>query len=432
MRTLSLLLLWLCCLAGLAENYPYRSDILWVTTPDHADWTYRTGEKATVRVALYRYGILQDNLTLDYELGGDMMPADQKGSVRLKKGEAEIKVGTMTRPGFRDCRLAVSIDGQTYRHHIKLGFSPEQLKPYTQRPADFGEFWSQAREEAAQCPMEVTSTFMPEYSSATMDCYLVRLQCYRPGQYIYGYLTKPKAPGRYPVVFTPPGAGIKPVHPVRAQSFADQGLIRFEIEIHGIRPDLDAATYREISAAFGTQGNSYLVNGLDNRDNYYLKKVYMACIRSLDYLTSLPEWDGRNVIAQGASQGGALALVTTGLDRRVTACVANHPALTDMAGYKDGRAGGYPHLYTKFEGMDTPEKTRTLAYYDVVNFARDIRVPVFLTWGFNDDVCPPTTSYIVYNLLDCPKECLITPVNEHWVSEPTRKAQLEWIGRHLR
>ncbi len=52
----------------------------------------------------------------------------------------------------------------------------------------------------------------------------------------------------------------------------------------------------------------------------------------------------KNVIAQGGSQGGALALIAAGLDERVTACVANHPALSDMAGYKAGRAGGYPHF----------------------------------------------------------------------------------------
>ena len=31
-----------------------------------------------------------------------------------------------------------------------------------------------------------------------------------------------------------------------------------------------------------------------------------------------------------------------------------------------------------------------------------------MTWGYNDDTCPPTTSYIVYNVLNCPKEALIT------------------------
>ncbi len=88
-----------------------------------------------------------------------------------------------------------------------------------------------------------------------------------------------------------------------------------------------------------------------------MKRVYLACVRSIDLLTSLPEWDGKNVVVQGGSQGGALALVTAGLDQRVTACVANHPALSDMAGYKAGRAGGYPHFFRNTVDMDTPEKS---------------------------------------------------------------------------
>lgn len=123
--------------------------------------------------------------------------------------------------------------------------------------------------------------------------------------------------------------------------------------------------------------------------------------------------------------------MTAGLDDRVTACAANHPALSDMAGYKAGRAGGYPHLFTRFSGMDTPQKMKTLQYYDVVNFARQIKVPVFMTWGYNDNVCPPTTSYIIYNILSCEKEALITPVNEHWISLTTRHRILDWIRGQL-
>ena len=72
-------------LTAAAENYPYRSDVLWVTVPNHADWLYRTGEKATVEVQFYKYGIPQDGVTVNYELGNDMMPSDTKGSVILKK-----------------------------------------------------------------------------------------------------------------------------------------------------------------------------------------------------------------------------------------------------------------------------------------------------------------------------------------------------------
>lgn len=415
-----------------AQNYPYQNDLLWVTAPNNKDWLYQLNEEANITVSAYRYGILVDDMEVSYTVGPELMPDDREGVVKLKNGSAVIPLGTMSEPGFRDCKLSMTIDGKVYRHHIKVGFAPEKLTPYTQYPDDFSSFWETAKAEASKCPEKITKTFVPEYSSETVDCYLVKIQAYKKDQYVYGYLTVPKREGKFPVVFSPPGAGIKPMNPMKDIFYAENGYIRFDMEIHGIRPDLDEETYREISRAFGNGNNSYLVNGLDDRDSYYMKKVYLSCVRVLDYLTSLPEWDGKNLIAQGGSQGGALALVATALDPRITACAANHPALSDMAGYKAGRAGGYPHLFTKFEGMDKPEKIRTLAYYDVVNFARHINVPVFMTWGFNDNVCPATTSYIVYNILNTQKQALITPVNEHWISLDTRYSILEWIGKNLR
>ena len=409
-------------LSAAAENYPYRSDVLWVTVPDHADWLYKTGEKAKIEVQFYKYGVPQDGVEVLYELGGDMMPSDTKGTVKLKNGKAVISMGTMKEPGFRDCRLTAKLGGKTYSHHIKVGFSPEKLQPYTQLPSDFNEFWNKTKAEAAQFPLTYTKEYVEKYSTDKIDCYLIRLQ-----------LNKQKAEGKYPVVLCPPGAGIKTIKgPMRHKYYAEEGCIRFEIEIHGLNPELDEDTFGEISRAFSSRENGYLVNGLDSRENYYMKRVYLACVRSIDLLTSLPEWDGKNVIVQGGSQGGALALITAGLDKRVTACVANHPALSDMAGYKAGRAGGYPHLFKNTVDMDTPAKMKTLAYYDVVNFAKQITVPVYMTWGFNDNTCPPTTSYIVYNVLNCPKEALITPVNEHWTSEDTEYGHLLWIKKHLK
>lgn len=430
-----LALVWLVAAVSLrAENYPYRSDVLWVTVPNHADWLYRTGEKAEVEVQFYRYGIPQDGLTVNYTLGDDMMPVDRKGSVTLKKGRAVVPFGTMHEPGFRDCVLTAELDGKTYTHHIKLGFSPEKLQPFTQLPADFREFWEQNKAEAAKFPLSYTKEKAEEYCTDKVDCYLLKLQLNRRGQCVYAYLFYPKGaqPGSCPVVLCPPGAGIKTIkEPLRHKYYAEQGFIRMEMEIHGLHPKMTEEQFRDISNAFNGRENGYLMNGLDNRDHYYMKRVYLACVRAIDLLTSLPEWDGKNVIVQGNSQGGALALVTAGLDSRVTACVAAHPALSDMARYTIGKAGGYPHLFRQ-PGMDTPDKLNTLAYYDVVNFARFIQAPVYMTWGFNDNTCPPTTSYIVYNVLTAPKEVLLTPVNEHWTSETTERERVDWIRRHLK
>ncbi len=99
-------------LAAQAENYPYRSDYLWLTIPDHADWLYKVGEKAKVEVTFCLYGIPQD-VEVSYEIGPDMMPATSTGKVKLKNGRAVIDMGTMKKPGFLDLRLTIEGDQTT-------------------------------------------------------------------------------------------------------------------------------------------------------------------------------------------------------------------------------------------------------------------------------------------------------------------------------
>ena len=79
MKKVILCILFICsCLQITAENYPYRSDYLWLTVPDHADWLYKTGEKAKVEVTFCKYGIPQD-VEVSYEIGQDMLPATASG-----------------------------------------------------------------------------------------------------------------------------------------------------------------------------------------------------------------------------------------------------------------------------------------------------------------------------------------------------------------
>ena len=90
---------------GMAENYPYRSDYLWVTVPDHPNWIYKTGEKAIVEVQFYKYGIPRDG-TVSYTIGNDMLPDDDKGTVMLENGRANNKIGKNRNPGLLDVRIS--------------------------------------------------------------------------------------------------------------------------------------------------------------------------------------------------------------------------------------------------------------------------------------------------------------------------------------
>lgn len=417
-----------------AENYPYKSDYLWLTVPDHADWLYQTGENAKVEVSFCKYGIPREG-ELKYSIGNDMLQSDKHGSVKLKNGRAVINMGTKKTPGFRDMKLSVSLDGKTYEHHIKVGFSVDKIKPYTQEPQDFRSFWQKNVEELKQVPMSYTKELYKDYCTDKIDCYLVKLQIDKMGHSMYGFLFYPKnaQPGKHPVVLCPPGAGIKTIKdPMRNKYYAENGFVRFEVEIHGLDPRISSETFGEISRAFNDRNGGYLANGLENKDIYYMKHVYVGLVRCIDFLTSLPEWDGKNVAVQGGSQGGALAIIAAGLDSRVTQCVANHPALSDMAGYAaKGGTGGYPHFFRQPQILSNKDCLNTLAYFDVVNFARYVKAPTYLTWGYNDVTCPPTTSYAVWNTLKCTKESLLTPINEHWTTTETNRGQMEWIKAHL-
>lgn len=432
-RMMMIALMAVVTLMAGAENYPYRSDYLWVTVPDHADWLYKTGEKANIEIQFYKYGIPR-NGEVTYTVGNDLLETDTKGTVTLKNGRAKINIGTKKTPGFRDVVLTMKLDGQSYTHHVKVGFSPEKIQPFTQEPKDFNTFWQGNLDELAKIPLSYTKEIAKEYCTDKVDCYLVKIPVSRRKQCVYGYLFYPKnaQPGKHPVVLCPPGAGIKTIkEPLRHKYYAENGFIRLEIEIHGLDPRLPKETFDDISRAFNSDPTGYLENGIDNRDRYYMKHVYLALVRCIDLLTSLPEWDGRNVAVQGGSQGGALALVAAGLDKRVNLCVVNHPALSDMAGYTEkGRTGGYPH-FNRMTGLYTPDNISTMAYYDVVNFARKVKATTYMTWGYNDNTCPPTTSYAVWNTLNCEKESLITPINEHWTSDATEYGQMVWIKKHL-
>lgn len=430
MKEFTLKLAYLLLLLSLitSENYPYRSDYLWITVPDHRDWLYKVGEEAKIEVGFYLYGIPQD-IEISYEIGPDMLPSTSSGKVNLENGKAIISIGTMTRPGFLDLRLTAKIGSKSYPHHVKVGFSPELLNPYTQDPLDFDEFWKETLENARKTKLTYNIEKVDKYTTDEFDTFLLKLRTDNK-HYIYGYLTKPKdasSEKKYPVVLCPPGAGIKTIkEPMRNTYYAKNGFIRLEMEIHGLHPEITADQFSEISSAFG----DYIQNGLDDKENAYLRHVYVACVRAMDYLTSLPEWDGKNAFVQGGSQGGALSIITAGLDKRITACVVNHPALSDMAGYLDGRAGGYPH-FNKMNKMLTPQKVEAMAYYDVVNFAMRVECPVYMTWGYNDNTCPPTTSYIVWNLITSPKKSLITPINEHWTTEEINYGQMEWLKTQI-
>jgi cephalosporin-C deacetylase len=175
----------------------------------------------------------------------------------------------------------------------------------------------------------------------------------------------------------------------------------------------------------------YQVQNMDSRDRYYYRRVYLGCVRAVDYLASLENWDGKSIGVIGSSQGGALSIVTAALDSRVTALAAIHPALSDVTGSLYARAGGWPDIF-KDPSYRTPANLETEAYYDVVNFARRVKAPGLYSWGYNDETCPPTSMSAVYNTIQAPKSLLLALETGHGnIPEQTERVSA-WVAEYLK
>ncbi|MCK9412492.1 MAG: acetylxylan esterase [Prolixibacteraceae bacterium] len=399
-----------------------------IVAPDHADWVYKPGEIANFDVSVMKNSELLTNVKIKYEFGKEMMVPTKRDSAILKDGRFKIEGGTMKEAGFLRCRVSAVVDGVRYENLATAAYSPDQIKPTTEMPSDFVQFWDKAKAEASRIPMDAKVTLLPDRCTEKVNVYLANIQNYGIGTRLYGILCVPKKAGKYPAVLKLPGAGVRPYSGEIAM--AEKGVITFEIGIHGIPVTMDPSVYIDLGRSVL---DGYWLYNLDNRDRYYYKRVYLGCLRAIDFIYSLPEFDGSSLGVNGGSQGGALTIVTAGLDPRVKYIAAMYPALCDLAGYLNGRAGGWPHMFNEANAAFNAKKDKieTSKYYDVVNFARMVKVPGYYSWGFNDTTCPPTSTYSAYNVIQAPKSLYIYQEIGHWVYPEQYEKLRNWLVNKL-
>lgn len=373
------------------------NEIRVVVSPDHPDWNYRLNEPCTFTIGVYKAQELLPGVKIDYETGPVLFPDKKAEGVVLKDGRLRLK-GTMSKPGYYRCKVRAHVKGYTYEGLATAAYAPEKIEASTQLPADFGDFWKQRIAEARQTPLDARMTLLPERCTDKVNVYEVNFQNDAWGSRIYGILSMPKAAGRYPALLRVPGAGVRPY---TGDSYtASKGAITLEIGIHGIPVTMNQEVYDRLAG--GALRDYYRYN-LDDAQTFYYRRVVLGVIRSIDFIDQLPEFDHKTLGVTGSSQGGALSVMAAALDSRVTFYAAIHPALCDHEAFLKGRAGGWP-CYFQDSRQATADKIRTARYYDTANFARCLKVPGWFSWGYNDEVCAPTSMQAAYNAITAPKE----------------------------
>ena len=301
-------------------------------------------------------------------------------------------------------------NGKTITRWTSAGVvvGPDQIKAGLDEPSDFDQFWKDKKAELASVPMKtalvpvdlatVQNGKHKFYKDKGVEAFEIKIEC-AGGKPVTGYLARPVNASKksLPAIVTFQHAGTYSASvPARFGTKA----IAMDVNAHGI---LNGQTPDYYSDLAKKELKLYYYSGSDNRETYYYKGVYLRLIRALEYVKSLPEWNGKDLIVYGFSQGGAQALAAAGLEPQVSLCIAMCPALCDLGGIVAGRLPGWGTNVKFKDGKPATPKDEAIlkatSYYDNANFAKRIKAETYISAGLRDSVVPTSSVYAAWNNL---------------------------------
>ncbi len=399
------LLFTICIATATAAPAPAPAPIK--LSVDRPDGVFKSGETATFTVEAAG-ATPAAALNGQYELIQDGVKTIGSGPVALQ-GEPVKITAKLDQPGA--VMLNIRLGGAPKPLSIGAIFDPYQIKPGMPAPADFDDFWNKEKASlAGDYKAEVTP--VPS-NSPDIDKFHVKIPM-PEGRPVQGYLTKPHgaAPKSLGAIALTHGAGVRSSTDPSGWSSPRLGMMAFNFNAHGIDDGQSPEFYANLDKG---ELKSYRTDGIQSRDTVYFRGMYKRLLRAIDFLTKQPEWDGKTLVVYGGSQGGAQALVAAALDGRVTCIVAAYPALSDLTGFKAGRANGWPQPVRPGPDGKYDEKAfEAVRYYDCANFAARVKADTFIMEGLIDTTCCPTSVLAAFNAVPAQNKTIyIVPDKPH-------------------
>ena len=385
---------------------------------------YKPGEEMTFTLSLQGVKeIPQDTYFILWERTGDD-GLTEKGKVPASLTQPLVVKTKLDKPGFvRVQAFVVDGKGNAYRKSFHgdpntpegkkalnaferrdkrvffdggAGVEPEKLQSVPE-PEDFDEFWARHKARLAKVPMRPTleEKRVPESSPARVFKFSVPCAGPRP---VTGHITVPKAEGRYPARISFHGYGAHFVQHIPSSGPGD--MITMFINAHGYDLEREPEYYDEFYKSIMSNGKTFGFCDVRNSDpeSAYFSGMTYRIMRALQFLKSLPEWNGRDIEAIGGSMGGLQTVWAAGLDPDVTVAKPSVPWCCDIGGRDT-----FKRIINAWYIHETP----ALRYYDPVNIAKRIskNCKVEITRaGLGDYCCPPSGVAILYNNIPGPKK----------------------------
>ena len=189
------------------------------------------------------------------------------------------------------------------------------------------------------------------------------------------------------------------------------GISCFSMDVRGQGgTSIDRGVYHS-----GDLNGALMTRGVLDKNEFYMRNIYLDAIRSMDVVASLPEVDPQRIVTYGGSQGGGLSIVASALSGHSQKC---YTFVTSYCCLRQRTLLG-SRIFNSTNGFlkKYPEHTETvfdvLTYFDVNNMVSLLKVPTVFALGFADDVCLPHFVYSAYTHATCEKSIHMYPFTPH-------------------
>jgi len=303
-------------------------------------------------------------------------------------------------------------------------------------PADFDAFWDDTLADGAR--RDLAPRFEP-LDDRLYDLVRVHDASFAGfgGQTIRGWLLEPRhAKDPRPCIVSYVGYGGGRGLPIDHLAPPAAGFAHFVMDTRG-QGSVWSPGDTPDDAGAGPQTPGFLTRGIESRETYYYRRVFVDAVRAVEAAAAHPGVDAARIMVSGASQGGGIAIAVAGLrPDAVRLLAADTPFLchfrraatiTDEAPYREIAD------YLRCHRQRADAVFETLSYFDAAHFAARVRARSLFSVGLMDLVCPPSTVFAAYNAIAAEKAIRVYEYNRHEGGASFQAVErLRFAAEHLR
>lgn len=149
----------------------------------------------------------------------------------------------------------------------------------------------------------------------------------------------------------------------------------------------------------GDVNGSLMTRGVLDKEEFYMRNIFLDAVRAVDVVATLDEVDPERIVTWGGSQGGALSIVASALSGKSKKCFSVMTSFCNLRRRVELGSGIYKGVqsYLKKYSQNTDKVFETLPYFDMLNMASLLKVPVDFALGLADSICLPEFVYSIYH-----------------------------------